>query len=265
MTVAKALPKDLIDSLLSGYKKPEDLIGEHGLLKQLTKALVERALEAEMEAHLGHAKNEAVTNPVGNTRNGKSSKTLKGEFGELPIEIPRDRRGSFEPQLIPKHQTRWTGFDDKILSLYARGMTVREIQGHLEEMYGAEVSPTLISSVTDAVIEEVKAWQSRPLEALYPIVYLDCIHVKVRDAGAVRAKAVYLALGINMAGEKELLGIWIAQTEGAKFWLQVVTELKNRGVQDIFIACVDGLKGFPEAIETAYPKTSVQLCIVPTA
>jgi len=200
-----------------------------------------------MEAHLGHAKNDTVTNPAGNTRNGKSSKKLKGEFGELPIEIPRDRHGSFEPQLIPKHQTRWSGFDDKILSLYARGMTVREIQGHLEEMYGTEVSPTLISSVTDAVIDEVKAWQSRPLDALYPIVYLNCIHVKVRDAGSVRTKAVYLALGINMAGEKELLGIWIAQTEGAKFWLQVVTELKNRGVQDIFIACVDGLKGFPEA------------------
>jgi putative transposase len=262
MTVAKALPTDLIDSLLSGYKKPEDLIGENGLLKQLTKALVERALDAEMEAHLGHAKNDTVTNPAGNTRNGKSSKKLKGEFGELPIEIPRDRNGSFEPQIIPKHQTRWSGFDDKILSLYARGMTVREIQGHLEEMYGTEVSPTLISSVTDAVIEEVKAWQSRPLDALYPIVYLDCIHVKVRDTGSVRAKAVYLALGINMAGEKELLGIWIAQTEGAKFWLQVVTELKNRGVQDIFIACVDGLKGFPEAIETIYPKTAVQLCIV---
>ena len=262
MTVAKALPTDLIDSLLSGYKKPEDLIGENGLLKQLTKALVERALAAEMEAHLGHAKNEAVTNPAGNARNGKSSKTLKGEFGELPIEIPRDRNGSFEPQLIPKHQTRWNGFDEKILSLYARGMTVREIQGHLEEMYGTEVSPTLISSVTDAVADEVKAWQSRPLDALYPIVYLDCIHVKVRDSGTVRAKAVYLALGINMAGEKELLGIWIAQTEGAKFWLQVITELKNRGVQDIFIACVDGLKGFPEAIETIYPKTAVQLCVV---
>lgn len=262
MTAAKAPAADLIESLMSGYQKPEDLIGEHGLLKQITKAVVERALQAEMEAHLGHAKNEAVANQAGNTRNGKSRKTLKGEFGELPIEIPRDRHGSFEPQIIPKHQTRWTGFDDKILSLYARGMTVREIQGHLEEMYGTEVSPTLISSVTDAVIEEVKAWQSRPLDALYPIVYLDCIHVKVRDAGTVRAKAVYLALGINLAGEKELLGIWIAQTEGAKFWLQVVTELKNRGVQDIFIACVDGLKGFPEAIETVYPKTAVQLCIV---
>jgi len=253
---------ELLDSLLADYKKPEDLIGEDGLLKQLTKKLVERALEAEMAEHLGHARNEPVANPAGNTRNGKSKKTLKGEFGELPIDIPRDRHGSFEPQLIPKHQTRWTGFDDKILSLYARGMTVREIQGHLEEMYGTEVSPSLISSITDAVIDDAKAWQSRALDALYPIVYLDCIHVKARDSGAVRVKAVYLALGINLAGEKELLGIWIAQTEGAKFWLQVVTELKNRGVQDIFIACVDGLKGFPEAIEAVYPKTAVQLCIV---
>ena len=258
----KPIPKALIEGLLADYKRPEDLIGEHGLLKQLTKALVEKALQAELAEHLGHGKHQSVENTTGNTRNGKSKKTLKGDFGELPIEVPRDRQGSFEPQLIPKHQTRWTGFDDKILSLYARGMTVREIQAHLEEMYGTEVSPALISSVTDAVLEEVKAWQARPLDALYPIVYLDCIHVKARDAGAVRVKAVYLALGINLAGEKELLGIWIAQTEGAKFWLQVITELKNRGVQDIFIACVDGLKGFPEAIETVYPKTAVQLCVV---
>jgi putative transposase len=253
---------ELIDSLLADYKKPEDLIGENGLLKLLTKKLVERALQAEMAEHLGHAKNDAVANPSGNTRNGKSKKTLKGDFGELPIEIPRDRHGSFEPQIVTKHQTRWAGFDEKILSLYARGMTVREIQSHLEEMYGAEVSPTLISSVTDAVMDEAKAWQARPLDALYPIVYLDCIHVKTRDAGAVRAKAVYLALGVSMEGEKEILGLWIAQTEGAKFWLQVVTELKNRGVQDIFIACVDGLKGFPDAIEVVYPKTAVQLCLV---
>ena len=262
MTVEKkAVTKELLDGLLADYRKPEDLIGENGLLKQLTKLLVERALQAEMGEHLGHGKNEAVENPAGNTRNGKSRKILKGEFGELPIEIPRDRHGTFEPQLIPKHQTRWAGFDDKILSLYARGMTVREIQSHLEEMYGTEVSPTLISSVTGAVIEEVKAWQSRPLNALYPIAYLDCIHVKVRD-GSVRVKAVYLAIGINLSGEKEVLGVWIAQTEGAKFWLQVVTELKNRGVQDIFIACVDGLKGFPEAIEAVYPQAAVQLCIV---
>jgi putative transposase len=258
----KPIPKELIEGLLADYKRPEDLIGEGGLLKQLTKALVEKALQAEMAEHLGDGKHQPVENSAGNTRNGKSTKTLKGDFGELPIEVPRDRQGSFEPQLIPKHQTRWTGFDDKILSLYARGMTVREIQAHLEEMYGTAVSPELISWVTDAVLEEVKAWQARPLDALYPIVYLDCIHVKARDAGAVRVKAVYLALEINLAGEKELLGIWIAQTEGAKFWLQVITELKNRGVQDIFIACVDGLKCFPEAIETVYPKTAVQLCIV---
>ena len=255
------VPDELLSRLLANYQKPEDLIGENGLLKQLTKLLVEKALDAEMTEHLGHEKHEPVANAAGNTRNGRSRKTLKGEFGELPIEIPRDRDGTFEPKLVPKHQTRWTGFDDKILSLYARGLTVREIQAHLEEMYGAEVSPSLISSVTDAVVDEVKTWQSRPLDPVYPIVYLDCIHVKVRE-GAVRVKAVYLAIGITMAGEKEVLGLWLAQTEGAKFWMQVVTELRNRGVQDIFIACVDGLKGFPEAIEAVFPQTTVQLCIV---
>lgn len=262
MTKRKIVEPDLIDRLLADYQKPEDLLGENGILKQLTKAIVERALQAELAIHLGHDKHEAVVNDSGNTRNGSSAKTLKSDFGALPIDIPRDRDGSFEPQLVAKHQTRWTGFDDKILSLYARGMTVREIQSHLEEMYGAEVSPTLISSVTDAVMDEVKAWQVRPLDALYPIVYLDCIHAKVRDSGAVRVKAVYLALGVNLNGDKELLGLWVAQTEGAKFWLQVTTELKNRGVQDIFIACVDGLKGFPEALEAVFPKTAVQLCIV---
>jgi transposase-like protein len=224
--------------------------------------VVQRALEAEMTHHLGHGKSESVTNDTGNARNGHSAKTLKGDFGALPLAIPRDRQGAFEPQIVAKHQTHWAGFDDKIISLYARGMTVREIQGHLEELYHTEISPSLISTVTDAVSDEVKTWQSRPLDPLYPILYLDCIHVKVRDAGAVRNKAVYLAIGVNMEGHKEVLGLWIAQTEGAKFWLQVVTELKNRGVQDIFIACVDGLKGFPEAIETVYPKAAVQLCIV---
>jgi putative transposase len=262
MTLPKVIPNALIDELLLSYKKPEDLIGENGVLKQLTKAVIERALQAEMAQHLGHGKHEAVSNATGNTRNGKSSKTLKGEFGLLPIEVPRDREGSFEPQLIPKHQTRWTGFDDKIISLYSRGMSVREIQAHLTEMYGTEVSPALISTVTDAVMEEVKHWQSRPLDAVYPVLYLDCLHVKVRESGTVRNKAIYLAIGINLQGEKEVLGLWIAQTEGAKFWLNVVTELKNRGVQDIFIACVDGLKGFPEAIEVVYPQAIVQLCIV---
>ena len=179
----------------------------------------------------------------------------------MPIEVPRDRHGTFEPQLIPKHQTRWAGFDEKILSLYTRGMTVREIQAHLEEMYGTEVSPTLISSITDAVAKEVKAWQSRPLDPIYPIIYLDCIHVKVRE-GAVRVTAVYLAIGVTTTGEKEVLGLWRAQPEGAKFWLQVVTELRNRGVQDIFIACVDALTGFPEAIEAVFPRAAVQLCVV---
>ena len=260
-TKKHAISDELVAQLLGNYQKPEDLIGENGLLKQLTKLLVEKALEAEMAQHLGHDKHESVINPAGNTRNGKSRKTLKGDFGELPIEVPRDRLSTFEPQIIPKHQSRWTGFDEKILSLYARGMTVREIQSHLEEIYGAEVSPSLISSVTDAVAEEVKTWQSRPLDPVYPIVYLDCIHVKVRE-GAVRVKAVYLAIGVTMSGEKEVLGLWLSQTEGAKFWLQVVTELRNRGVQDIFIACVDGLKGFPEAIEAVFPQTTVQLCIV---
>ena len=260
-TKKHAIPDELVAQLLGNYQKPEDLIGENGLLKQLTKLLVEKALEAEMAEHLGHNKHEPVANPAGNTRNGKSRKTLKGDFGELPIEIPRDRHSTFEPQIIPKHQTRWAGFDEKILSLYARGMTVREIQSHLEEIYGTEVSPSLISSVTDAVVEEVKTWQARPLDPIYPIVYLDCIHVKIRE-GAVRVKAVYLAIGVTMSGEKEVLGLWLSQTEGAKFWLQVVTELRNRGVQDIFIACVDGLKGFPEAIEAVFPKTTVQLCIV---
>lgn len=260
-TKKHSIPDKLVAQLLGNYQKPEDLIGENGLLKQLTKLLVEKALDAEMAQHLGHNKHESVANATGNTRNGKSKKTLKGDFGELPIEIPRDRHSTFEPQIIPKHQTRWAGFDEKILSLYARGMTVREIQSHLEEIYGAEVSPSLISSVTDAVAEEVKTWQSRPLDPIYPIVYLDCIHVKIRE-GAVRVKAVYLAIGVTMTGEKEVLGLWLSQTEGAKFWLQVVTELRNRGVQDIFIACVDGLKGFPEAIEAVFPKATVQLCIV---
>ena len=249
MTVEqKPIPNELIDQLLANYQKPGDLIGETGLLKQLTKAILERALQAEMTQHLGHKKNQLIGNESGNARNGSSKKTLKGDFGALPIEIPRDREGTFEPKLIGKHQTRWMGFDDKILSLYARGMSVREIQCHLEEIYGVEVSSGLISTVTDAIIDEVRAWQSRPLEAVYSIVYLDCIHVRVRDDGVVKTKAVYLALGVNLEGIKEVLGLWTSANEGAKFWLQVVTELKNRGVVDIFIACVDGLKGFPERV-----------------
>jgi len=215
-----------------------------------------------MTDHLGYEKHDPAGHGRGNTRNGKSQKTLTGEFGELELETPRDRKATFDPKIVAKGQTRWTGFDDKIISMYARGMTTREIQGHLEEMYGIEVSPTLISNVTDAVMEEVKAWQSRPLEELYPIVYLDALMVKVRDEGHIRNKAIYVVLGVNLEGQKEVLGLWVGQTEGAKFWLQVLTELQNRGVKDIFIACVDGLKGFPEAIEAVYPRTEVQLCIV---
>ena len=256
------IDNELIDNLLKGYKKPEDIIGENGLLKQLTKAVLERAMQVEMTEHLGYEKHDPAGSRPGNSRNGKTSKTIKGDFGRLPIEVPRDRNSSFEPQIIAKGQTRFTGFDDKILSMYARGMTVREIQSHLEEIYQVEVSPTLISNVTDAVIEEVKLWQNRPLEEVYPIVYLDALQLKIRDGGHIRNKAVYLAIGVNLEGMKEVLGMWIAQTEGAKFWLQIVTELKNRGVKDIFIACVDGLKGFPEAIEAVFPKAQVQLCIV---
>lgn len=256
------IDKELLDRLFADYKKPEDLIGETGLLKQLTKALLERALQAELTDHLGHEKHAPVVNQSGNARNGTSAKTIKGNFGTMPIEIPRDRDSSFEPTIISKGQTRFAGFDDKIISLYARGLTTRDIQGHLKEIYGVEVSPSLISTVTDAVADEVKIWQNRPLDALYPIVYMDAIRVKCRDNGHVINKAVYLAIGITMDGVKEVLGMWVSENEGAKFWLQVVTELKNRGVQDIFIACVDGLKGFPEAIETVFPDTQVQLCIV---
>ena len=252
----------LIDELLKDYKQPEDIIGENGLLKQLTKALLERAMQAELTDHLGYEKHSTDGNNSGNSRNGSSRKQLKGDFGTLPLEVPRDRNASYEPKIIAKGQTRFAGFDDKIISLYARGMTTREIGQHLEEIYQVEVSPGLISSVTEAVIDEVRLWQNRALESLYPIIYLDALQIKIRDGGQVRNKAIYLVIGINLNGLKEVLGMWVAQTEGAKFWLQIVTELKNRGVQDIFIACVDGLKGFPEAIESIYPRTEVQLCIV---
>ena len=262
MTRDQKIEDDLIATLLKDYKNPEDLTGEHGLLKQLTKQLLERAMAAELTEHVGYEKHEAAGNNSGNSRNGKSAKTIKGSFGELVLETPRDRNGTFEPQIIGKHQTRFTGFDQNIISLYARGLSTREIQQHLEEIYHVDVSPALISSVTDEVLDEVKTWQNRQLEEVYPIVYLDAIQFKVRDNGHVRNKAVYLAIGVTLEGYKEVLGLWIAQTEGAKFWLHVVTELKSRGVKDIFIACVDGLKGFPEAIESVFPQTDVQLCIV---
>ena len=251
----------MLDELVKG-KNPEELLGKGGVLKQLTKRVVERALEGEMTTHLGYEKNATEGKNSGNSRNGKSSKQVKADFGEMELEVPRDRNGEFEPQLVKKRQRRLPGFDDKVIALYARGMTTREIQGHLHELYGVEVSPALISNVTDSVLEDVKQWQSRPLDALYPIVYLDAIHLKLRTSGQVQSQAVYLALGINLEGHKELLGLWVGESEGSKFWLNVLTELQNRGVQDILIACVDGLKGFPEAIETAFPQTQVQLCIV---
>ncbi|EPV0718439.1 IS256 family transposase [Escherichia coli] len=251
-----------IDQLLADYKSPEDLLGEQGLLKQLTKKLAERALEAEMEQHLGYAKHDTAGKNTGNSRNGKSRKTIRSIHGDIDIETPRDRNGSFEPQLIKKGEKQLGGFDERIVSLYARGMSTRDIQAHFEDVYGVEVSPTFISQVTNAVLDEVRAWQQRPLAPVYPIVYLDCLVVRSRETGSVQNKSVYLALGVNCDGEKELLGLWLAQTEGAKFWLSVMNELKNRGLDDIFIACVDGLKGFPDAIEAVYPNTHVQLCIV---
>jgi transposase-like protein len=252
----------LIDQLLEGCSSPEEILGESGLLKQLTKKVAERALEAEMESHLGYSKHEPAGKNTGNSRNGKGHKSVRSVHGEIDLEVPRDRNSTFEPRLIKKGEKQLHGFDDRIISLYARGMTTRDIQAHFEDAYGVEVSATFISQVTNAVMEEVTAWQNRPLDSLYPIVYLDALVVRSRASGAVQNKSVYLALGINMDGEKELLGLWMAQTEGAKFWLSVMTELKNRGLQDMFIACVDGLKGFPEAIEAVYPKTQIQLCIV---
>jgi putative transposase len=257
-----AIDKELIDKLLADYKGPEDLVGEQGLLKQLTKALVERAMQAELTHHLGYPKHDPAGRGSGNARNGTSKKTIQGDFGQAEIEVPRDRNGTFQPQIVPPHERRFTGFDDKILSLYARGMTVREIQGHLQEAYGVEVSPSLISEVTDAVLDEVRTWQMRPLEPLYPILFLDALMVKMRHEGQVENRAVYVAIGIDMEGHKDVLGLWTSANEGAKFWLQVLTELRNRGVRDVFIAAVDGLKGFPEAIEAVFPQAQVQLCIV---
>lgn len=228
--------------------------------QMLTKATVEAALNAELDEHLGYDKHERAGND--NQRNGHTRKTVQTEDGQFELDTPRDREGSFEPQLVKKRQTRFTSMDDKILSLYAKGMTTREIVATFQEMYGAEVSAPLISKVTDAVIERVVEWQSRPLDAVYPIVYLDCIVVKIRQDKQVINKAIYLALGVNMEGHKELLGMWLSENEGAKFWLNVLTELQNRGVKDILIACVDGLKGFPDAINTVYPQTQIQLCIV---
>lgn len=255
---------EAIDNLIKGLdlKKGTELFGANGLVKQLTKRLVERALEAEMEEHLGYPKGERGEEAKANVRNGTTAKRVKTEDGEIAIAVPRDRNGTFTPQLVKKRQTRLDGFDEKVLSLYARGMSTREIQGHLHELYGTEVSPELVSRVTDAVLEDVQEWRKRPLAPVWPVIFLDALVIRVREGGTVRRKAVYLALGLGIDGRKEVLGIWLEETEGAKFWLKVVTELKNRGVEDIFIACVDGLKGFPQALESVFPNTTVQTCIV---
>jgi putative transposase len=256
------LRPELIDELLKDYKKPEDLIGDNGIFKQLTKALVERALGAELTHYLGYDKSAAEGKNSGNSRNGTTPKTIKSDYGEIPIETPRDRNGDFEPQLIKKGHRRFTGFDDKILSMYARGMTTRDIQSHLKEIYNVDISADLVSTVTSEIMDEVKEWQNRSLDEQYAIVYFDAIWVKVREEGHVINKAAYLAIGVRLTGHKDVLGIWIEKEEGAKFWLRVMSELKQRGLQDILIACIDGLKGFPDAIETVFPKTQVQLCIV---
>lgn len=260
--MTKMIKPEILDELLSGVSSPEELIGDAGLFRQLKKALMERALGGELTHHLGYERGDPAGRGSGNSRNGHSAKTVLSEDGELELAIPRDRAGTFEPQLIPKGVTRLDGFDDKIISLYARGLTVREIQGHIREIYGAEVSPDLISRVTDAVMEEVKEWQSRPLDACYPIIFFDALRVKIRDEGLVKNKAVYVALALDAEGHKHVLGLWIEQTEGAKFWLKVMNDLKTRGLQDILIAVVDGLKGFPEAIGAVFPETLVQTCIV---
>jgi len=257
-----AIKKEIVDELLKGVD-PKAVFSSEGLLSEIKKALAERMLNAELDQHL-EAEAAAMSDGAGtgNHRNGYSKKTVITDTSQVELEIPRDRRGTFEPQLIAKYQRRFPGFDDKIISMYARGMSVRDIQGHLRELYGIEASPQLISTVTDAVLEEVGRWQARPLDALYAVVFFDALRVKMRDEGTVRNKAVYLAIGVSTDGRKDVLGLWVEQTEGAKFWMRVMSELKNRGVNDILIAVVDGLKGFPEAINAVFPQTQIQTCIV---
>ena len=256
------IPDEVIDELLAGAKTEEEIAGPGGLLAELTKRLVERALEVELADHLGYEPHQEPPGGVGNTRNGSTPKTLITEQGAVPIDTPRDRNGSFEPRLVRKRQRRFQGFDDKILALYARGLSTRDIEAHLEEIYGVKVGRELISKVTDAVMDDVRGWAQRPLEDVYPVVFLDALVLKIREGGSVQRRACYLALGVTVDGERDVLGMWFQDTEGAKFWMQVLSELKQRGVQDILICCVDGLKGFPEAIEAIFPETTVQTCVV---
>jgi putative transposase len=256
------LPDEVIDELLAGARTEEEITGPGGLLSRLTKRLVERALEVELTDHLGYEPHQEPPGGVGNTRNGSMPKTLITEHGEVRIDTPRDRTGTFEPQIVRKRQRRFEGFDDKILALYGRGLSTRDIEAHLEEIYGVTVGRDLISRVTDAVMDDARAWQTRPLDDVYPVVFLDALVLKIRDGGSVQRKACYLALAITIDGDRDVLGIWFQDSEGAKFWMQVLSELKQRGVRDILICCVDGLKGFPDAIEAVFPATTVQTCIV---
>ena len=256
------LPDELVDELLAGAKTEEEIVGPGGLLSQLTKRLVERAMEVELSDHLGYEPHQEPPGATGNTRDGSTPKTLSTEHGSVDIKTPRDRDGTFEPKIVRKRQRRFEGFDEKILALYSRGLSTRDIEAHLRELYGVSVGRDLISRVTDAILEDVKAWQQRPLDDLYPVLFLDAFVLKIRDGGSVQRKACYLALAITMDGQREVLGMWFQQTEGAKFWMQVLNDLRQRGAQDILICCVDGLKGFPEAIEAVFPQTVVQTCIV---
>jgi len=257
-----AITKEVLDELLREYKGPDDFYGPDGLMKQLSKALIERMMQAELTEQLGYEKSEPGEKQTENRRNGKTLKTLRTDQGPMEIEVPRDRDGEFEPKIIPKHQREWRGFDQKIMSMYALGLSTKAIQENIKDIYNVEISPELVSRVTDEVKGLVEEWRCRPLEALYPVIFLDALRVNIRDEGHVSKKAVYIALAIRMDGQKEVLGMWIEQNEGSKFWMGILNELKNRGVQDILIAAVDGLTGFPDAINAVFPKTEVQLCIV---
>jgi putative transposase len=256
------LPDELIDELLAGARTEEEIVGPGGLLSQLTKRLVERAMDVELTDHLGYERHQEPAGGAGNTRNGSTPKTLATEHGPVPIDTPRDRDGSFEPKIVRKRQRRFEGFDEKILALYSRGLSTRDIEAHLAEIYGVKVGRDLISRVTDAVMDDVRAWAQRPLDDVYPVIFLDALVLKIREGGTVQRRALYLALGVTVDGDRDVLGMWFQETEGAKFWMQVLTDLKQRGVSDILICCVDGLKGFPEAIEAIFPNTTVQTCIV---
>ena len=260
--IRRQLPDEVVDELLAGARTEEEIVGPGGVLSQLIKRLVERALEVELADHVGYERHQVPSGGAQNTRNGSIPKRLITEHGSVGIDTPRDRDGSFEPRIVRKRQRRFEGFDDKILALYSRGLSTRDIEAHLADIYGVKVGRDLISRVTDAVMDDARAWQQRPLEDVYPVLFLDAFVLKIRDGGSVQRRACYLALGVAMDGSRDVLGMWFEETEGAKFWMQILTELKHRGVKDILICCVDGLNGFPEAIEAVFPATTVQTCIV---